>query len=217
MFSDQIFENLFNSSKNRKHQNIKEISKEDYEELKKKAEAFDELLLKYRELENKLENLPNEKELQKLKEKATLTEKYLNTLTQLQADFDNFRKITERENQKFKKYAMEKILFELLRHRDDLERALHASKGNKDFDSLYQGLQMILYNFNKLLETEGVIQINAEGEIFDPEKHEVVEIEKIKKTDKIPDNIILKEIEPGCYFMDRVLRPSKVKIAKICE
>lgn len=62
-----------------------------------------------------------------------------------------------------------------------------------------------------------MVPINTEGEIFDPTKHEVLAVEKSNESENIPDNTILEELEKGYCFKDKLLRPSKVKIAKACE
>jgi len=215
MLSSLDFDNFFNLDRLRKKQKVIEITEEEYRQLKEKAESYDELTKTYKELEEKVKNLvANEKDLQKIKEKAELSEKYLNSLARLQAEFENYRKFTERENEKFKKYALKNILMELLKLYDDLQRALDAANGKNDFKSLYQGLQMILNNLKKLLECEGVKQIDAKGEIFDPSKHHVCMVEQLKDSKNIPEDTILEEIEKGYYYKDQILRPSMVKIAK---
>ena len=42
-------------------------------------------------------------------------------------------------------------------------------------------------------------------------------VEKIKNSDKITENTILEEIGKGYYYNDKVIRPSRVKIAQFCE
>ncbi|MFX1449504.1 MAG: nucleotide exchange factor GrpE [Promethearchaeota archaeon] len=216
MLSGLDFDDFFNLNRSKKKQKVIELTEEEYKQLKEKAESYNELTKNYKVLEEKVKNLiANEKDLLKLKEKAELADKYLNSLARLQAEFENYKKFTERENEKFKKFALKNILSELIKLNDDLERALNAANGKKDFQSLHQGLQMILNNLKKLLECEGVKQIDAKGEIFDPSKHHVCMVEQIKDSNDIPEDTILEEIEKGYYYKDQLLRPSMVKIAKI--
>lgn len=218
MLSSLDFNDFFNFGGSKKNSKVIKLTEEEYIKLKEKSEKYDELLANYKNLEEKLEDLTIlKKEQEKLKENAELSEKYFNALTRLQAEFDNYQKISERENHKFKKFALKNILIELLKLYDDLQRALNSAKGKKDFKSLHQGLQMILYNLKKILESEGVKPIEAEGEIFDPSKHHVCMVEQIKDNADILEDTILEEIEKGYYYKDAILRPSMVKIAKICE
>jgi molecular chaperone GrpE len=110
---------------------------------------------------------------------------------------------------------LKNILNELLKLQDDLERALNSERGKKDYDSLHRGLQMILENLKKLLDSEGIKPINAKGEIFDPSKHYVCMVEEVKDAKDIPDDTVLEEIEKGYYYKDAILRPSMVKIARL--
>jgi len=218
IFSDLNFDNFFNVEKSKKQANGIELTEEEYRKLKEKAEKYDALVAKFKELkEQSKNNSISDETINKLKEKAELSKRYLEKLTRLQADFENFRRISERENNKFKKYALKNILIELLKIQDNLQRALDSAKEGKDPKNLQQGLQIILNNLKKLLEREGVKPIDAIGEIFDPRKHHVCMVENIDNSEEIPENTILDELEKGYYYKGAVLRPSMVKIAKSNE
>ena len=215
MFSANDFEDLFNFGKKKAKEKVLEITEDQYNVLKEKAEHYDELQSKYKELKARLDAIDqNNSANEKLKEKAKLADKYLESLARIQAEYENYRKITERENAKFKKYALKSVLSELLKIHDDLERALQSTD-KKNINTLQNGLKMILINLKKLLENEGVKPIKAVGEVFDPTKHHVCLVEQIQDNKDIPEDTILEEMETGYYYNDAVLRPSMVKIAKI--
>jgi len=69
---------------------------------------------------------------------------------------------------------------------------------------------MTMKQFKELLESEGLEEIKAEGEPFDPFKHEVVSKE-VNKTH--PENTVIEVIRKGYVFHGKVIRPAMVKIA----
>ena len=60
------------------------------------------------------------------------------------------------------------ILNKLISHYEDLKRAFRYLKIEKNVDSLEKGFKLILKNFKKLLEEEGIKEMNCVGEKFDP-------------------------------------------------
>jgi molecular chaperone GrpE len=68
---------------------------------------------------------------------------------------------------------------------------------------------MVLEQMRSILSEEGVKEIKACGEKFDPNFHEAVE-----EVSCNPEGIIVEEIKKGYILKDRVIRPSLVKVAK---
>ncbi len=135
-------------------------------------------------------------------------EGYLSDLKRLQADFENYIKRIEKEKQEFNKYASYKLMSKLLVLFDDFERTIEITK-NLDNQELKEGLALIHKNFNKLLQEEGVKQIEAVGKKFDPFQHEILDIVQGKE-----DDLIIEELQKGYSLHDKVLRTSKVRITK---
>ena len=71
---------------------------------------------------------------------------------------------------------------------------------------------MILKQLHKFLQEEGIKAINSEGKTFDPFMHEVM---KVESSDKY--NVVLKELQKGYLFNNKVIRTSKVIIGKNTE
>jgi len=136
-----------------------------------------------------------EKEIDELKSRM----KYL------QADFENLKKHMERERAEFERQANEKLMMGLLVIVDDLERA--AESVHSDSRS---GIEMILGNLRALLEKNGLKRIDALGRKFDPYYHEAVLTEKSDKE----EGTVTAELQPGYMLNSRVIRHSKVRIAK---
>lgn len=145
-------------------------------------------------------------ELDENKKKA---EEYYTLLQRLKAEFDNFRKRTQKEKEEAVKFASERVILSLLPVLDNLERAVESSRTNQDFVSFSQGVEMILRQFRKVLEDEGLTPIEAVGKEFDPNLHEAL----LKVESDQGENIVLEELQKGYYLKDKVLRHSKVKVS----
>ena len=131
----------------------------------------------------------HEEETKKLKaEIETLKNDYLRK----QAEFQNFTKRKMNEVEELKKFASEKIITQLLGSLDNFERAIEASNESKDFDSLLQGVEMIVRNLKDIMTGEGVEEISTEG-AFNPEYHHAVGVEACEDKNEDEIKYILKE------------------------
>lgn len=144
-------------------------------------------------------------DLQKQKEK---TEEYLSYSQRLQADFDNFKKINEKQNKEIIKYANENLISNILDSYEDLGRALNNSK---TFEELKEGIELINNKLKDTLNKEGLEEIPAKGEKFDPFKHEALMVEN---NEEIDNGYIIEELMKGYTFKDKVIKYSKVKVCK---
>ena len=127
-----------------------------------------------------------------------------------QADFQNFTKRKEKEVEELKKFASEKIITQFLGSLDNFERAIEASTESKDFDSLLQGVEMIVRNLKDIMSGEGVEEISTEG-AFNPEYHHAVGVEASE--DKKKDEIV-KVLQKGYMMKGKVIRPAMVIVCK---
>lgn len=123
------------------------------------------------------------------------------------AEFDNFRKRTEREHRELRRYAASEPLRDFLEVIDNLERALAASGS---LDDLKTGVEMILRQMQDLLRQQGVRPVPAAGEAFDPNVHEAVVREESPEVD---EPTVVEEMQKGYVLHERLLRPSRVKVA----
>ncbi len=128
------------------------------------------------------------------------------------ADFENFRKRMLREKEDGIRYANSALLMDIVPIIDDFERAIQAAAESEDFHSFHEGVAMIEKQMVSILERNWSLKrFVSLGEEFDPEKHQAIAMEE---TDKYETAIILEDYQKGYYLQDRVLRPSKVKVAK---
>lgn len=114
------------------------------------------------------------------------------------ADYENLVKRTEKEKENFVKFANSRLLDKLLEVLDDLEL---CQKHLND-----QGLTLGVEKFRKILESEGVKEIAALGQDFNPELMEAVEVIRG------PKNKVVEVVLNGYLLNDIILRPAKVKV-----
>jgi molecular chaperone GrpE len=128
------------------------------------------------------------------------------------AEFENFRKRLSRDKEESIKYANAALLSDVVPIIDDFERAIQSAAESKDFDAFHTGVSMIEKQMVSMLERNwGLKRFSANGEPFDPEKHEAIAVEE---TDKHDSEIVLEDYQKGYLLHDRVLRPAKVKVAR---
>ncbi|MFW6449913.1 MAG: nucleotide exchange factor GrpE [Nanoarchaeota archaeon] len=142
-------------------------------------------------------------EYEKLKNKAEESE---NLTKRIKADFENYKKSIEREKEQFKEYAVAGLIEKLLPVLDTFDQALVSTKSEEE----KKGLGLIYSQMIDILEKEGLRPIESVGQFFDPYKHEILMQEESDKE----DDLIIEEFQKGYMFKDRVLRYSKVKVAK---
>lgn len=135
-----------------------------------------------------------ENDLQKQLEENT------NQLKRLQAEFENHIKRNEKEKSIIIELANANLIKKLLPVVDDFENTV---KHVKD-----EGVLMVFNNLMKVLREEGLKEINEKS--LDPFKHEVV----LQQPSKQSEETIIKEIQKGFMFKDKVIRCSKVIVAK---
>ncbi len=138
-------------------------------------------------------------------------ESYLDDLRRLQADFDNYRKRTLREQTARAASASQALVARLLPVLDNFELAVSSAEQSRDFDRMLKGVEMVLGALREVLESEGLVRIEAEGKPFDPERHEAV----IAVDDESAEpGTVVDIVRTGYELRGKVLRPAMVKVAK---
>lgn len=160
------------------------------------------------------EGVKEEIDLNSLQEELAAREAALAELQQrylrLQADFENYRKRTRREQEELSRMASARLVKDLLPVLDNLELALAAAAGAEKED-LATGVEMTLRHFREILSREGLTQVVALGQPFDPELHEAVAREETTEPEKI--NQVVEEFRRGYTLHGKLLRPAMVKVA----
>ena len=147
----------------------------------------------------------------KIKKLEAELQEWKNSYTRKLAEFQNFTKRKENEVAEMRKYASEGIIVKLLDNVDNLERAVDASKESQNFDSLIEGVNMILNNLKHLLAEEGVEEIEAAGKEYDPYEHKAMITENKEELD---DNVVVQVFQKGYKMKGKVVRPAMVTVNK---
>ena len=129
-------------------------------------------------------------------------------IQRLQADFDNFRKQNDKQKQDLIRYANEGLIVKFIDVYEDMERALENSTNEEE---IREGLELIYSKMKNTLEKEGVEEIPAVGEKFDPFKHEAL---LTVDSPEHENNEIVDELMKGYTLKDKVIKYSKVRVCK---
>lgn len=145
-------------------------------------------------------------------EKAVLQaqlEEEQNKYLRLLADYDNFKRRTKKDQDLAKQFRSQSLLTDLLPVLDNFDRALAVEAKSEESASLLKGLEMVKKSLIDAVTSEGLEEIKAVGEPFDPHFHQAV----IQESD--PDSepgTVLQELQKGYTLNGRVLRPAMVKV-----
>ncbi len=123
------------------------------------------------------------------------------------ADTENTRKRLQKEHENYLKYHIRDFAMQILPVLDDCERAL-AQK--TDDEGYRKGVEMIYNKLKAALEKEGVTEIEAVGQPFDPNWHQALMSEEAEGTES---GIVLQVFQKGYKLKDRLLRAAMVKIS----
>lgn len=127
------------------------------------------------------------------------------------ADFANYRRRTEQQREETLGLANELLLRKLLVVADDFDRAMSQMPPELVQLGWIEGIWAIDRKLRQLLDSEGLVPIEAQGKPFDPREHEAVAQEE---TADAPDGTVLAELQRGYRIRDRILRPAMVIVAK---
>lgn len=150
-----------------------------------------------------------DKKVKKIKQEFKACQKeraeYLAGWQRAKADYINLQREHEQKIADYFKFANEGLILELLPVLDSFEAATKNSPEDKK--------EGILQLYNQLLNTlksNGLEEIKALGEKFNPELHEAVETIKSDKG----EGIVVEEVQKGYKLHGKVIRPAKVKVGK---
>jgi molecular chaperone GrpE len=183
----------------KEEENSKKLNDEKKEKTKNKDKKEKENNEKLNELEKRIKELEEANEI--------LNDKLLRK----QADLQNYKRRKDEEVEKEIKYGQEDIVKEILLILDNFERAVDMDDDDLDDEvsKFLEGFKMIYSSFISILNNVGVKEIEAQGEIFDPNYHQAVLTDEVSDKE---DNIVLEVFQKGYLLKDRILRPAMVKV-----
>ena len=110
------------------------------------------------------------------------------------------------------KYESQSLAKEVLPAMDNLERALAVKADDEAAKQLQKGVQMTLDSLVKSMKDQGITEIKAEGETFDPSLYQAVQT-VAAENDEQKDRVV-KVLQKGYQYKDRTLRPAMVVVAQ---
>lgn len=141
-----------------------------------------------------------------LAEAKQKVEQYLANWQRTQADFVNYKRRSEQEREEIGKFANNQLILSLLPVLDDLERAFESITPQVARLKWVEGIRLIERKLRSALEAQGLSQIKALGEPFDPNLHEAT------MHSKGEEGMVVEELQKGYMLHDRVIRPSMVVV-----
>ena len=159
--------------------------------------------------ENTQEEVSVEEQLQKAQEEIQhLKDNHLRQL----AEFDNYRKRTLKEKAELILNGGEKVITAFLPILDDLARAQENIEKNHDYNTLKEGVDLIVKKLYKVLGEQGLSVIEAEGQPFDTDYFEAVALVPVE--DDAQKGKIIDCVQTGYKLNDKVIRHAKVVVGQ---
>ena len=125
------------------------------------------------------------------------------------ADYDNFKRRAALDKEALQKYQSQSVFTNLIPVMDNFSRALTVEAKTDEARTMMEGMDMIYRSLVDALKSEGLVEIEAVDQEFDPNFHQAIMTDNDE--DK-PSGVVLEELQKGYILKDRVLRPSMVKV-----
>jgi len=138
------------------------------------------------------------------------SDEYLDGWQRARADFSNYKKRVERDQALLNKNVTGGIIKRYLEITDDLARALENRPQEGDGAAWADGIELIYRKLMTILENEGVVPMETDGQLFDPNLHEAISLEDSPEHES---GEIIEVLKQGFLLGDRVLRPATVRVA----
>ena len=161
------------------------------------------------------ERLPTyvERLKQEAEDKDKRLREYIAAYKEKSGENDDFRKRLEKDNDVRLDQFKANLFARLVPILDNLNRAIQTTCSKKDFEGLYQGVEIVAKQFARELKNNEVEKIETQNRKFNPQTDEVVMTEQTSNPEE--DNNIIEEFEPGYVFKDKLIKAAKVKVAHL--
>lgn len=193
----------------------KDLTQEKKDDKLKKAEVKDNDEAADKAAEPKAESKESS-ELESLKKQVAdltaknkeLEDKYFRS----EAEIQNAQRRYSKERANLVKYESQRLGKDILPSVDNLERALQVKADDEVSSQLKKGIEMTLEGLVRALKDNGIEEIKADGEKFDPTLHQAVQSVPAENDDQ-KDHVV-QVLQKGYVYKDRTLRPAMVVVAQ---
>ena len=132
------------------------------------------------------------------------------------AEFENLRRRSEKEKQDAFEFGGFNFARECIALIDNMQRASDSFKSDENlkksdyYDKFLKAIEIVNNDLISIFKKNGIEKIDCLNKKFDPNIHQaMLEVESNEES-----GIILKEIQTGYLFKDRLLRPALVGVSK---
>ncbi len=126
------------------------------------------------------------------------------------AEQENFRKRVVRDKEQLRKYGAALLLEDMLPILDSLAMGLELAGKHPEAKPVADGFSMIFSQLQSLIKQHGVIELNPQGEKFDPHFHEAL---AHQPCEEVEEGKIMAVTRMGYRLHDRLLRPASVVVS----
>jgi molecular chaperone GrpE len=151
---------------------------------------------------------------EKLKAAQAEKTEYLTGWQKDKAEFINARKRDQESNRELVKFANERLIEELIPVLESFDMAMSNKDAWEKADKNWRiGVEYIAQQLKKILEDNGLVEINPLGKPFDITTHEATEHEKI--SDASMAGKVTAVVQKGYSLNGKVIKAPKVKVGEV--
>lgn len=137
--------------------------------------------------------------------------KLKNAYAMAYADTENTRKRLTKEYESNMKYHIQSFALEILPVLDNCERALALKAEDSNDENYRKGFEMVFRQLSQALKKEGVEEIDALDQEFDPNWMQAMMTEQVEGVEPGKVTAVLQK---GYKLKDRLLRAAMVKVSE---
>ena len=157
--------------------------------------------------EEAAEVAPELTELEKAQAEALdMKTRYLRTV----ADMENYRKRMAREKQDIIRSASAGVVESLLPVLDNMKLGLQAAENHPEAKEVAIGFKMVDEQLKKSLAEQGLEELIPDGEVFDPNLHEVI---AQQPSDEFAEDMVIQTVRAGYRLNERLIRAANVIVS----
>jgi molecular chaperone GrpE len=143
---------------------------------------------------------------------AAVEQAYREARSNMEHEVDAVRQRLNRALDERVEQSRAQFVRNLLAVLDHLRRAVRSAEETTNMQALVEGVQAIVSMFERALQSEGVSEVRALNQPFDPRWHEVVDVVEVGPEQ---DGIVIEVIEPGYQLGEKTLiRPARVRVGQ---
>lgn len=125
------------------------------------------------------------------------------------AETENVRRRSDKERLELSKYALEGFCRDLLPVLDSFEQATSIEGAQSEENSFFSGVLMVKKQLLDVLKKNGLEQISAKDQPFDPNFHQA--IQRIESAEH-KEETVASEFQKGYVLNGRLIRPAMVSV-----